>query len=844
MELTSYHALLTTEKQNLFFDSETCGLHSMPVLLQFAINDGDIVLYEVWKEPVGKTLELLDAMTKHVYIGFNNIFDVFQICKLYTIWNLLPRDWIPEEHIEEIALRELDAQDGPCWKPYSAIDLLLLSRKGHYQSLMARRPIRIKRVPKSPVRWRGRMVPMAFAVANYLEENVHMNGIYFARTANPDAPRWNVFDRKTKDGRVDENLADIVLSFHPDGSLKSLAEHALDMPPKYVHSDIMIDKKYLPFELGHAPYALAVSSPEQNWEVRVPSDNKQGYVIKYAWPGVIQHHIHHWHTDTDARIYANDDITYTRGLYEHFKRPEPGDVDSILSCMVPAIRWHGMKVNLDGIRDLRTKAQAVVDSSPINTNKPAEVRRYILEKCDQTESVHLSETTNKAKLTEMAGGMDWRLLEPEVCTCCFGSGETDDGETCLRCDGEGELPAGQHPASVRAKQILDIKIAKKEVELYDKILQAGKLYPSLNVIGTLSSRMSGRDGINVQGIKREKYVRREFPLAWDGMVLCGGDFDSFEVTIADAVYNDPDLRNQLLSGKKLHGLFGTCVYPKYDYDQILDSEEHSELYPEGNMYAPSKSSVFAMIYGGNAFTLMTRLGVDEKTAEAAYKRWLKMFPGIAQAQKRITKAHQPLEQPDGPGSAIFWQEPVEYVESFLGFRRYFTLEYKIVRALFNLAQELPAEWRECKVKVLRSEYRGLQTAAGAVASALYGAAGQIADGIVRAAANHEIQSPGAEITKNVQCSIWELQPVGVNDWHVAPLNIHDEIMSVTRPDLVEIQEQIVKDKVESYRKYVPLIGITWHNDISSWADKKKEVEEPEILEEDEVEEILYGRERS
>ena len=32
-----------------------------------------------------------------------------------------------------------------------------------------------------------------------------------------------------------------------------------------------------------------------------------------------------------------------------------------------------------------------------------------------------------------------------------------------------------------------------------------------------------------------------FPLSWRGYILCGGDFDSFEVTLADAVYNDPSL---------------------------------------------------------------------------------------------------------------------------------------------------------------------------------------------------------------------------------------------------------------------------------------------------------------
>ena len=36
-----------------------------------------------------------------------------------------------------------------------------------------------------------------------------------------------------------------------------------------------------------------------------------------------------------------------------------------------------------------------------------------------------------------------------------------------------------------------------------------------------------------------------FPLSGTDMILCGGDFDSFEVTIADAVYNDPALRKDL-----------------------------------------------------------------------------------------------------------------------------------------------------------------------------------------------------------------------------------------------------------------------------------------------------------
>ena len=52
----------------------------------------------------------------------------------------------------------------------------------------------------------------------------------------------------------------------------------------------------------------------------------------------------------------------------------------------------------------------------------------------------------------------------------------------------------------------------------------------------------------------------------------------------------------------------------------------------------------------------------------------------------------------------------------LGFRRYFTLENKILRALFDLARQPPKEWRNVKLPVIRDIKRGrVQTAGGAVA---------------------------------------------------------------------------------------------------------------------------------
>lgn len=779
-----------------YLDSETCGLHSMMVLLQYAVDDGPIHLYNIWLEPVWKTLRLLEAVANTSVILFNGAFDWFHVAKIYTIWRLLPGDWIPVEHIEEIALIEPQGQDGPCIKPRSSCDLLLWSRKNEFQTLMGRDDIRIRRVPTA----------LAYALAEELEKRVEIDGIFFARSKDKDAPRWRVYDIKKGDEIV-EDFKDVVLKFNPAGGLKFLAEYALGYTPKYHFEDVELDKEHRPYELGYAPTALAVSCPEHDWEVWGIEDGKEK-LLGHAWPAKVEIHIDHWANNGPAREYASDDIVYTRELYKHFKSPEPDDDDSVLACMVAAIRWHGYNINVPGITNLRHASQAIVDEAPINVNKPTAVREYLSEVMDDTEAMFIEDTTEKAKLEAIE---NWFIDdEGEDCIACFG----DAGGDCKRCGGSGRMEGGLHPAARRAKELLKVKKAKKEVELFDKLLKAGKFHASFRVIGSLSSRMSGGDGLNPQGIKKTKEVRSQFPFVWgDDYELCGGDFDAFEVTLAEAVYADPQLRAALQSGKKIHGLFGMAMFPGKTYEEILASDG-----TDFDMYTMAKSGVFAMIYGGNADTLHRNLGIPIETANAAYEQWGKMFPGIAKARQRIFNSFCSMRQPGGIGSQVVWADPADYVESFLGDRRYFTLENRICKELFNLGNKPPKNWRDSSVKVVRRDR--IQTASGAVASALYAAAFGIQAANMRAAANHEIQSPGARITKYTQRQIWDLQPAGVHEWVVAPMNIHDEILCVTRKDYVEPVGEKVRESVEHFRDRVALIGMTWNLAMANWAEKK------------------------
>lgn len=777
---------------NLYFDSETCGLHGFPVLFQYAVEDGPIVLYELWREPIQKTLDLIEWMCGHTMVFFNATFDMFHICKVYTVFSLCDPNWIPMEHIEEIAQLESKGTNGPCVKPIATLDLLLHSRKGPYQSLMARENIRIKRVPTA----------LAYALAQELEQKIELDGIYFAKTTDKTAPKWKVFDIISNRGVVNQDFKDVVLKFNPSGGLKYLAEYAMGLPPKAHYKDIELDSSWRPFELGWAPYATAVASAP-DWECY----DADGKLIGMAWPALIHEHIRHWHESAPAREYATDDIVYTRGLYKHFGKPEPNDDDSVLACMVAAVRWHGFEYNREGIEDLMQAALVKIATAPVNINKPRAVRKYLREAMDDMEAIIIEESTRKANLEQIK---EWFIAEEEICTKC--DGEPDDEHPCLRCGNTGKIMPGKHPAAVRAEDLLDVKAASKELELYTKLLKAKKFHTSFKVIGALSSRMSGGDGLNAQGIKKTTAVRCMFPMAWEGYTLCGGDFDAFEVTLADAVFDDEYLRQTLLDGKSVHALLGMELYNK-TYEEINDSKG-----TDFDMYSRAKSGMFGFLYGGDFNTWNQKLAIPLDQAKKAYDKWCSKYPGIGRARMRIFDQFCSMRQSGGIGTQVIWQEPCDFCETFLGFRRYFTLENKICKALFQLANKPPAAWRACTVKVTRRDR--VQTAGGAIQSALFGAAFQIQAADMRAANNHLIQSPGAQITKSVQRKIWDLQPAGVGPMVVAPINIHDEILCVTRPDYVQAVADTVQAGVEFFRPAVALIGLKWNLEMSNWAEKK------------------------
>jgi hypothetical protein len=375
---------------------------------------------------------------------------------------------------------------------------------------------------------------------------------------------------------------------------------------------------------------------------------------------------------------------------------------------------------------------------------------------------------------------------------------------------------GTPATAKKAKHVLTARTAAKKVELLSKLLLAGRMYVTLKVTGTKSNRMSGGSmmkkggSINPQGIKKGSEIRTILTLHDpEVMELDNGDFDGFEVSIAEAVYQDPVLRSELLGGRKIHAIWGSFLFG-YTYEEML-TEEHEEIYNK------AKTSFFAKLYGAFKDKLAKVLGLTEEEVENAERTFESKYVGVGQYRLRTMKKYQAMNQDKGPGSAIAWRDPVEYAESFLGFRRYFNLEFSIVKALYSLANDLPEDMAGIKLKVQRRDR--LQSTSGATQSAIYSAAFSVQSAVVRAALNHEIQSPGGQLTKELQSELWSIQPQGITKWYLMPLNIHDEVECPRVPEIKEQVNNTVQRFIVKHRALVPLISMTWKQSVKSWADK-------------------------
>lgn len=776
-----------------FLDTESCGFLGPCILIQYAIENEEPILHEVWREPVTKTLDLLRAIASNAIIGFNLAHDWYQLFKLHCLWTLLFEkygDIVPLAYVDEVAALENEARFGKCLKPASALDLMLHARKGPYQTTMQRKPIYIRRVHPSVVN------DLIEEIKDRLSEIRPIHGLVFKQVNN-------------------RGLVDIKLEFSPSTSLKAII-------------------KDLGLNEGRDVY-VGLSPPKSPSEIK--------WMPHYTgWKRIISEHFAFWHYNKRARKYAIDDVQDTRALYHAFGCPPIGDDDSTLACMVGAIRYRGYAINMEAIREEYARLEEAAKAAPVDQARSIafmgiEPDEIILLRDKSTGKI----TTNKVKLEEIAG---WT----QVCSCYKEHRVKKNGHYALEhtfdpaCDcTNGFRP---HPAAAKARSILDARQSRNKRALLAKLIEAGRFHPAISVIGSLSGRSSGRSsegkkgkGLNALGINRDKNVRKMFRFADEGYTLAAGDAEAYEISIAAAVFKDKKLTEQLLtcsacgyrhttdeyrqsticpkcggkdSLRKFHALFAMAIFPGHTYDQVMASKgTANDLYDKG------KRAVFGgLLYGGDERTLERRLGVPIEDAKAGRERFMAEYDGVRAVQKECYDNYCSMRQEGGLGTKVTWRDPLPYVESLQGFRRDFSLEVHIAKTLFAMANKLPLKL--CKPgHVLRNAAKGEQTVSGATRSALYAAAFQTQAACMRAALNHKIQSSGAIEIKNLQRRIWDVQPSGLHEWIVAPMNIHDEIVTPTKVPLRPVVDEFIEDT----KKIIPLIKIDWKDNIKDWSEK-------------------------
>jgi len=572
----------------------------------------------------------------------------------------------------------------------------------------------------------------------------------------------------------DPDFVNIHLDFYPSTGLKAIAKHLLGF--KNVDEIGLMSALKTPVE-----YAWFPSAGE--------------------WVDVIYEHINGWANNKRRREYAVKDVVLTRALFDNLVDvpDDPNlmrDIDSSLACSVGSLHWRGYDIDLPAVGQLQEKTKSTLSSNlisldNININSPQQVVEYLKSVADDDEREDIT-SSSKDLLKEIV-------------------------------DDEDEI----YTQKLKDKCNLVIESRKLETtqRMCKKLLKAKKLYTTYKVVGTKSNRMSagtldgGKKGgsISLHGIKGGGEIRELFPLKPKGWELSSGDFDGFEVSIAEAVYGDENLRKDLLSGKSIHALWGAFVYNK-SYEEIMATKNIDADKPDG-YYKRAKKSMFAQLYGAEVYKLATVLGISSEDVHEAKTYFESHYKGIQETRKTLEQDFSAMTQPNGIGTEIVWQEPKTYVESFLGFKRDFSTEFEVVKEMFILAQNLPeyiVEMGQLSKYKRKDRY---QTGGGCVQSVLYATAFGLQAAIIRAALNHLIQSPGGQLTKELQSRIWNLQPTGVGDWVVMPFNVHDEIQCPHIPELRDKIVQIVKDFIEEKKTLVPLMAMDWKTNLKDWSDK-------------------------
>lgn len=477
-----------------------------------------------------------------------------------------------------------------------------------------------------------------------------------------------------------------------------------------------------------------------------------------------------WQYNEHQRSYAREDVLYLMELDKFFAYPN-SNYESELSFAFGSQHCIGYDVDVKEVKkQLRNNLKSELkirrsnNCSQVNINSATQVKKFLLKDLDDEYTILIPNTSKETFKN---------LIEME------------------------DLP---DVLSKKLKAIKDLRRICIEQRLLKRLNSSKKLYCVFKTMGTRTGREAGGDSltnsgdkINPQGIPKGE-LRKLFTF---GSKAQGGDFSQFEIAIFAACYNDPKINELLMSGKKIHGIWAEFLFG-VPYNEVMKGQDEPN-----SLYNIAKKAFFAMLYGAQTAKIAYITSLPIEQVKAAFEKFYNEFTKVAEAQKALEAQFNIFKD-------YKFHNTLNYVETFLGFRRSFWLEIEIERILISLLN------KEFKGNI-RNKKGVLITTGQAVNSGIYSEIHQLESHMQRIAGNFKIQSPGAQMTKILQGRLNSLNSIGFihKDFYCMTFNAHDELI-VTGPRFEETK-QVVEDFINEYKIKVPFLKMKWKQ-IKNWSE--------------------------
>jgi DNA polymerase I-like protein with 3'-5' exonuclease and polymerase domains len=145
-------------------------------------------------------------------------------------------------------------------------------------------------------------------------------------------------------------------------------------------------------------------------------------------------------------------------------------------------------------------------------------------------------------------------------------------------------------------------------------VENGRIYPSFNVSGTATGRLS-HSNPNMGNLPKTGIIRNFF-IPDSGMVFIGADYSQLEVVIEANLTDDPNLLKIINEGASKHDITAQGLNIPRDQAKTLN---------------------FALQYGAGAGKVSQILGISKTAAEDVFNRYWKLYSGIQTLKEKVNK---------------------------------------------------------------------------------------------------------------------------------------------------------------------------------------------------------------